>query len=465
MINAVIAPWARINQQWHKEVLLAWDEQGQLTTVESDYQATKNDDISRLAGPVISGMPNLHSHAFQSAMAGLTEYRGQAQDSFWSWRDLMYQFAAKLKPQHIEAIATWLYIQMLKAGYTSVCEFHYIHHQESGQLYAPISLLAQSVMQAAEQSGIGITLLPVLYQYSNFGAQPPRADQSRFLNSPEQLLQILLEVQQHYPISARRNYGVAPHSLRAVSPVSLQHMIRLMDEHFPNSPIHIHIAEQMAEVEACLAEHQQRPVEWLLSEMDVNERWCLVHATHLTETEMQNMAKSKAIAGLCLTTEANLGDGIFPARAYMAANGRIGIGSDSHISVDWRAELRLLEYSQRLLHRQRNVLCDTNQPKVADYLFDVSVTGGAQASARPVDGLVVGQQADFLVLDLEDPILAEHASSSWLSALVFNERAGSRPIRDVYVAGQAVIQDGQHAKEAESWHNYRQSLRYLLQTN
>lgn len=465
MKNAVIAPWARINQQWHQDVLLAWDEQGQLTHVESDYQATKDNAISRLAGPVISGMPNLHSHAFQSAMSGLTEYRGQAQDSFWSWRDLMYQFAAKLQPQHIEAIATWLYIQMLKAGYTSVCEFHYIHHQESGQVYAPTSLLAQSVMQAAEQSGIGITLLPVLYQYSNFGAQPPRADQSRFLNSPEQLLQILLEVQQHYPISARHNYGVAPHSLRAVSPASLQHMIRLMDEHFPNSPIHIHIAEQMAEVEACLAEHQQRPVELLFNKMDVNERWCLVHATHLTETETQNIAKSKAIAGLCLTTEANLGDGIFPAKAYMAANGRIGIGSDSHISVDWRAELRLLEYGQRLLHHQRNVLCDTNQSRVADYLFDASVTGGAQASARPVDGLVVGQQADFLVLDLEDPILAEHSSNSWLSALVFNERAGSQPIRDVYVAGQAVIQDGHHAKEAESWHNYRQSLRYLLQTN
>lgn len=464
MKNAVIAPWARINHQWQTEVLLVWDNEGTLTKVESEYYPAKGHIIPRLAGPVISGMPNIHSHAFQSAMAGLTEYRGQAQDSFWSWRELMYQFAAKLQPQHIAAIATWLYIQMLKAGYTSVCEFHYIHHQESGQAYTPTHLLAQSIMQAAEQSGIGITMLPVLYQYSHFGATPPQSNQHRFLNSPEQLLQILLELKQQYPANARRNYGVAPHSLRAVSPASLQQMINLMDEHFPNSPIHIHIAEQMAEVESCLAEHQQRPVEWLLNNMDVNERWCLVHATHLSPTEIQRTAASKAITGLCLTTEANLGDGIFPTKEYMAADGRIGIGSDSHISVDWRAELRLLEYSQRLSHRQRNVLCHPNEARVADYLFDASVTGGAQASGRAIDGLLVGQQADFLVLDTEDAILAEHSSTSWLSALVFNERAGSQPIRDVYVAGQAIIKAGHHAREAEAWHNYRQSLRYLLQT-
>lgn len=463
MSYSVIAPWARVQQAWQENVLLQWDQQGTLVKVESNYQPEPNSSIPRLSGPVIAGMPNLHSHAFQSAMSGLTEYRGQTQDSFWSWRDLMYRFASKLEPQHIEAIATWLYIQMLKSGYTSVCEFHYTHHQASGQAYSPISLLAQAVMQAASHSGIGITMLPVLYQYSGFGAQPPQAAQGRFLNEPEQLLRILLELQKQHPISAQRAYGVAPHSLRAVSPESLKQMVALMDQHFPNSPIHIHIAEQTAEVEACVALHQQRPVEWLLNHMEVNERWCLVHATHLTEAEVQRAAASCSVAGLCLTTEANLGDGIFPARDYLAAQGRIGVGSDSHIAVDWRAELRLLEYGQRLLHRQRNVLWQADQPQVADFLFDASVAGGAQATGRRVNGLAVGQQADFLVLNADDPILAEHSSDTWLSALVFSERAGSQPICDVYVAGQTVITDGHHAQEDQAWQNYRQTLRHLLQ--
>ena len=465
MSHRVIAPWARIDHVWHPHVLLGWDHNGTLTEVNLTPTAQDRTALPYLAGPVMPGMPNLHSHAFQSAMAGLTEYRGQAQDSFWSWRDLMYRFAAKLQPEHIAAIAHWLYIQMLKAGYTSVCEFHYVHHQSDGTPYACSSTLAHAVMQAAQQSGIGITLLPVLYQYSGFGAQAPRADQERFLNSPDQLLQILLELQKDFPANAQRAYGVAPHSLRAVSPESLQQMVQLMDAHFPNSPIHIHIAEQMAEVNACMAQHQQRPVEWLLNQFDVDQRWCLVHATHLNSSEIRRTAASGAVAGLCLTTEANLGDGLFPAQAYLAAHGRIGVGSDSHIAVDWRAELRLLEYGQRLIHQQRNVLCSEQQPSVADYLFDACVSGGAQASGRAINGLYVGQQADFLVLNTDDVILAEHTPETWLSTLVFNERAGSLAIRDVYVAGCPVIKQGRHAHEDEAWHNYRNSLNHLLQND
>lgn len=463
MSHRVIAPWARINHQWHPHVLLAWDHNGTLTEVNLNPDTPTRTTLPHLAGPVIAGMPNLHSHAFQSAMAGLTEYRGQAQDSFWSWRDLMYRFAAQLQPEHIAAIAKWLYIQMLKAGYTSVCEFHYVHHQSDGTPYASSSALAHAVVQAAQQSGIGITMLPVLYQYSGFGGQAPRADQGRFLNSPDQLLQILLELQKDFPANAHRAYGVAPHSLRAVSPESLQQMVQLMDAHFPHSPIHIHIAEQMAEVDACMAQHQQRPVEWLLNQFDVDQRWCLVHATHLNSSEIRRTAASGAVVGLCLTTEANLGDGMFPAQAYLAAHGRIGVGSDSHIAVDWRAELRLLEYGQRLIHQQRNVLCSEQQPSVADYLFDACVSGGARAAGRAIHGLHVGQQADFLVLNTDDVILAEHTPETWLAALIFNERAGSLAIRDVYVAGRPVIKQGRHAHEDEAWHNYRNSLSHLLQ--
>lgn len=464
MTHSVLAPWARIEGQWQKNVLLSWDEHGRLTDIHANYQSVPGSSLHQLPGAVLPGMPNLHSHAFQSAMSGLAEYRGQAQDSFWSWRDLMYRFALKLRPEHIQAIAHWLYIQMLKAGYTSVCEFHYVHHQPDGQAYTPQHTLAAAVVQASQDAGIGLSFLPVLYQYSDFGAQPPRQDQARFLNQPEALLELLLTLRQQYPEQAHRRYGVAPHSLRAVSPDSLRTMLTLMDEHFPHSPIHIHIAEQVAEVQASLNHHGQRPVQWLLDNASVDRRWCLVHATHMDEQETVQAAASGAVAGLCLSTEANLGDGFFPAPHYLKAGGAIGVGSDSHIAVDWRTELRLLEYGQRLLHRQRNVLCHPAQAHVADYLFDASIKGGAQASARPVHGLQIGQQADFMVLDLHDPILAGHKPETWLSALVFTERAGSQPIRDVYVAGQAVIQEGRHAQEDQAWQRYQHTLHELLQT-
>lgn len=464
MKHSALAPWARVSGQWQKNVLLSWDESGLITDIQANYLSVPGSTIRELSGAVLPGMPNLHSHAFQSAMSGLAEYRGQAQDSFWSWRDLMYRFALKLRPEHIQAIAHWLYIQMLKAGYTSVCEFHYVHHQPDGQAYTPNTTLAAAVMQASQDAGIGMSFLPVLYQYSDFGAQAPRQDQARFLNRPEALLELLLSLRKQYPEQAQRRYGVAPHSLRAVAPESLHTMLGLMDQHFPDSPIHIHIAEQTAEVQASLKHHGQRPVQWLLDNAPVDDRWCLVHATHMDAKETLGAAASNAVAGLCLSTEANLGDGFFPAPDYLAAGGAIGIGSDSHIAVDWRTELRLLEYGQRLLHRQRNVLCTAEQVHVADYLFDASIQGGAQASARPIEGLQIGQQADFIVLDLQDPILAGHKPETWLSALVFSERAGSQPIHEVYVAGQAVIQEGRHTQEEQAWQRYQHTLHELLQT-
>lgn len=454
--NSVVASWAWVDGDWQRSVRLAWDDQGMLTEVTPEWSG-----VAPLCGPVIPGMPNLHSHAFQSAMAGLTEYRANPDDSFWSWRDLMYRFAARINPDMMAAIARYLYIDMLKAGYTSVCEFHYIHHQPHGGHYADAPELMLQVTHAARQAGIGMTMLPVLYQYSDFGARPPRSDQARFINTPDQLLQLLAEARGRIPESSMLRYGVAPHSLRAVTTQSLRELLDGLDRDFPDCPVHIHIAEQTAEVDACLAEHGARPVQWLLDSLPVDERWCLVHATHMDDVETGALARTGAVAGLCPTTEANLGDGVFPARAWLDAGGRLGIGSDSHISIDWRSELRLLEYSQRLTSRQRNILAGPQENRIADFLFQKALDGGSQAAGRPIQGLRAGQQADFVVLDGDHPHIASRPHEMWMSCLVFSER-GPSPIRDVYVGGQAVVRDGRHEDEDIAWSAYQATMEKLL---
>lgn len=462
--GAVLAPQARLPEGWRDNVLLEWNAAGTLTRVipqASHDQAAAVPGLKHVQGPVIAGMPNLHSHAFQSAMAGLTEYRANAADSFWSWRDLMYRYAARISPDDIAAIARQLYIDMLKAGYTAVCEFHYIHHQPDGSHYPQTAELAGRVVGAAAEAGIGMTMLPVLYQYSNFESRPPRRDQRRFINTADQLLELLAALRQACPETANRRYGVAPHSLRAVSPESLASLLDGIDQSFPGAPIHIHIAEQTAEVQACLAATGARPVQWLLDHFEVNQRWCLVHATHIDQDEVRRMAASGAVAGLCPTTEANLGDGLFPAVDYLAHNGGFGVGSDSHISVDWRAELRLLEYGQRLQRHERNVLASSTQPIVAERLFDAAATGGAMASGRALGSLEAGRQADFLVLDPSHPHLAEQHPDAWLSGLVFSER-GINPVRDVYVAGAQCIHERRHPDEETVFARYRQALSRLL---
>jgi formimidoylglutamate deiminase len=258
-----------------------------------------------------------------------------------------------------------------------------------------------------------------------------------------------------------RRYGVAPHSLRAVSGESLAAVIEGLDARFHHAPVHIHIAEQTAEVEACLAATGQRPVQWLLERFNVDERWCLVHATHVDTDECARLAQSGAVAGLCLTTEANLGDGVFPSRDYLDAGGRIGVGSDSHVGVDWRSELRLLEYGQRLWRQQRNVLASPTQSRPADRLFDAALDGGAHATGRPVGALAQGLRADWLVLDEAHPGIGEHAHETWLSSAVFCEH-GDTPIRDVFVSGRKVIDARRHAQEDEALLRYRAALRGLL---
>lgn len=458
--RALFAAQAWLPQGWQRNVLLEWDSAGTLLRVQSDLEAAPA-GVAQAAGPVLPGMPNLHSHAFQRAMAGLTEYRANPTDSFWSWRDLMYRFAARITPDDLGAVARWLYVEMLKAGYTSVCEFHYVHHAHDGQHYVNPAELAQRVVDAASETGVGMTMLPVLYQYSGFGSRAPRDDQRRFINTPEQLLGIVETLRGARPEHGALRYGVAPHSLRAVSEASLRSLLNGLDALSPGAPVHIHIAEQTAEVEACIETEGARPVQWLLDRFDVDARWCLVHATHVDDQETQALARSGAVAGLCLTTEANLGDGIFPAHDYLAANGVFGIGSDSHIGVDWRAELRLLEYGQRLVRRERNVLAAPQQTKVADRLFSAALSGGARATGRHVGALETGARADWIVLDPQHPDLAEKTPPSWLSSVVFCEH-GETPVLDVYTGGEKVVEGRRHRDEARLYADYRAALARLL---
>ncbi|ALP66099.1 formimidoylglutamate deiminase [Paraburkholderia caribensis] len=458
--KSLFAAHALLPDGWRTNVLIEWNDAGTLVAVTPDTTIAPT-DAGVAAGPVIPGMPNLHSHAFQRAMAGLTEYRANPTDSFWSWRDLMYRFAARITPEMLGAIARWLYVEMLKAGYTSVCEFHYVHHAQDGGRHSHPAELAQRVVDAAVETGIGMTMLPVLYQYSGFGAQPPRADQRRFINATDAFLELLGALRAARPEHGALRYGIAPHSLRAVSEDSLRAALEGLDAMSPGAPVHIHIAEQTAEVDACVAALGARPVQWLLERFDVDARWCLVHATHVDERETLALAKSGAIAGLCLTTEANLGDGLFPASDYLDAGGAFGVGSDSHIGVDWRAELRLLEYGQRLARRQRNVLASPQASHVADRLFQGALAGGARATGRAAGALKQGAQADWIVLDPDHPDLAEQTGATWLSSAVFCEH-GETPVRDVFVNGERVIHERRHRDEARLYADYRRALAQLL---
>jgi formimidoylglutamate deiminase len=440
MTNALLATDALLPSGWAKNVLLAWDEAGQLTQVQPDAQPAAG--VPTVRGPVIPGMPNLHSHAFQRAIAGLTEFRGEAQDSFWSWRTLMYRFAARLDPAQLEAIAFGLYVEMLEAGYTAVCEFHYVHHDIDGRPYADDATLALALLRAAQRAGIGLTLLPVLYQTSGFGGLPPHEGQRRFIRTTDSMLGLLERLK---PLCAAQGarLGLAPHSLRAVPPEGLREALAGLQAIDATAPIHIHIAEQTKEVDDCVAWSGQRPVAWLLDHAPVDARWCLVHATHMDADEYRRAAASGAVAGLCPTTEANLGDGIFDLPAWRAAGGAWGLGSDSHICVNAAEELMLLEYGQRLATRTRNVAASETQPQVAAAMTLAAVHGGAQAAGRAIGRLAHGQQADFVVLDAAHPALAGLGAPDMLSSHVFASHRTSA-IDAVWVAGRARVQAGRH---------------------
>lgn len=414
--------------------------------------------LPRADGPVIPGMPNLHSHAFQRAMAGLAERAGPAEDSFWTWRDTMYGFVRRLTPEDAQSIAALLYMEMLTQGYTAVAEFHYLHHAPDGTPYADRAEMTNRIIAAADTAGIGLTLLPVLYAHGGFGGQPAADGQRRFLNTPGGLRAILDAATRTMAGRTGWRTGLALHSLRAVT---ADEMAAALDGLPPGTPVHIHIAEQTAEVDACVAWSGRRPVDWLLDHAPVSPDWCLVHATHMTADETAAVARCGAVAGLCPTTEANLGDGLFPAPAFLAHGGRFGIGSDSHISVSPTEDLRLLEYGQRLAARQRNILRPPGEEaSIGAGLYRAALAGGTQALGRPgTPGIAVGQPADLVILDPDDPKLMGRDGDALLDAHIF---AGSgHGVRGVVAAGCAVVRDGRHVRHDAITAAYRRALERL----
>lgn len=446
---AVIAPYALLPQGWTKDVLLVWDAAGTLTGVTPGAGVPKG--VRRVQGVLVPGMPNVHSHAFQRAFAGLAEVRGAEDDGFWTWRQLMYRFASAITPQQLEDIATAVYIEMLAAGYTSVCEFHYLHHDPRGEPYADRAELGMRLVAAARNAGIGLTLLPVLYRASGFGGTEPLPGQARFVCAVDELLSI---VQRLSTTGVR--VGLAPHSLRAVPPPALAQALAAMREQDATAPVHIHVAEQRREVEACRAWSGQTPVQWLLDHADVDERWCLVHATHAGAEELRAVSTAGAVIGLCPTTEANLGDGLFEAPSYLAVGGRWGIGSDSQVSVDVAEELRWLEYGQRLAGHCRQVFATAQRPQVAERLWLGAVAGGAQASGRPIAGLEPGQRADWVVLDDEGL-----APGDALAAHVFSH-GPRRAVREVCVGGVSRVTEGRHVHGTAAWERFIAARAALL---
>ena len=453
-MSVYFAERALLPSGWAKQVRIEVGADGVLMSVQA---GASSDGAQKLNGPLLPGMPNLHSHAFQRAMAGLAEVAGNPNDSFWTWRELMYRLVGKISPEQLEVIARQLYIEMLKAGYTSVAEFHYVHHNTQGQAYADPVELSRRISAAGLQSGIGLTILPLLYTLSGFGGQAPNDGQRRFINSTGQYLDLQSRLKPLLAAQPAQTLGLCFHSLRAVTPEQIATVLAASDK---ACPVHIHIAEQQKEVDDCLAWSGRRPLQWLYENVEVDERWCLVHATHAEADEVTAMARSRAIAGLCLTTEANLGDGIFPAVDFLAQGGRMGIGSDSHVSLSVVEELRWLEYGQRLRDQRRNRLYGAAQPMVGRTLFDAALDGGAQALGQPVGELAVGKRADWIVLDGRDPYLAMADGDSILNRWLF--AGGDRQVRDVMVNGVWVVQQGRHAGEEDSAEAFGRVLKELL---
>jgi formimidoylglutamate deiminase len=440
---------------WMSPGYISVDGDGNIDGVADSSPDTAADNIGGIAVP---GIANLHSHAFQRAMAGLSEFRTDAaEDSFWTWRDLMYRFVGRITPDDLEAIAAQLYVEMLKAGYTAVGEFQYLHHDRDGSPFGDPAEMTLRTLAAAQDTGIGATCLPVLYQYSGFGEQTPGDGQRRFVNDADSFLRIYEAVAAETLNDADRHTGVAPHSLRAAGEEAIRAVIASID---PGDPVHIHIAEQEKEVADCEAWSGLRPVALLLDRLPVDSRWCLVHATHMTVAESRSAASSGAIAGLCPTTEANLGDGLFDLPLWLDADGAVGIGSDSHVSVSPVEELRLLEYGQRLRDRRRNVAA-TPSVSTGRRLLDLAVMGGARALGRSGGpGLCVGGRADIIVLDADAPIFAGQGCDTFLESWIFS---GNVPVvTDVFVGGKQVVQSGHHPREEEIATRYRNVVAALM---
>lgn len=455
------APLALLADGWHRDVLLEVDRGGWLTAAAPSAGGDAPHDATTLPGVVVPGLPNLHSHAFQRALAGRAERGSPSGDSFWSWRERMYALLAVLEPDDVEAVAAQLYAELLRHGYTSVCEFHYLHLDARGRPYADPAEMSLRLLAAAESVGMGVTLLPVLYQTGDFGGAPPAEGQRRFVLDEDRYLALLDTVRGEVDADgARSRAGLAFHSLRAVPPEALARVLEAADQGDSGQPVHMHVAEQRREVEACLAWSGQRPVAWLLDHAPVDPRWCLVHATHLDDDEVRRLAASGAVAGLCPTTEGNLGDGFFRLEDHLAAGGAFGVGSDSQVSVSPVEELRWLEYGQRLSSGRRNVAAGEADRSTARVLLEAAWSGGAQASGRAVGRLQAGARADWLVLDPEHPALVGHEGDGLLDAWVFS--GNDSPVTEVWVGGIRVVADGRYLWADEVAARFRGNVRALV---
>lgn len=405
---------------------------------------------------LIPGLPNLHSHAFQRGMAGLAERAGEGDDSFWTWREVMYGFVDRLDPDGMRAIAALAYAEMLESGFTRVGEFHYLHHSPDGRPYGDVAAMAQAIAAAADETGIGLTLLPVFYAHSGFGGAAPTAAQRRFVNDLDSYAALIEASGAAVAGLGDAIIGVAPHSLRAVTAAELTAVAAMA----AGAPLHIHIAEQIAEVEACRAWSGARPVEWLMANAEVGADWCLVHATHVTEAEWRAIAQSGAVAGLCPITEANLGDGLFPAREFLADGGRFGVGSDSNVEIDAAAELRLLEYGQRLAHRGRNLLAGGAGRSTGTALHQAAQAGGGQALGQAGHGIATGAAADLVSLTAADPALAGRRGDAILDSWIFGR--GARLVDCVWRRGVQCVAGGRHVARAAIDARYRAAMQALL---
>lgn len=425
----IAAEKALLAEGWERDVRLHI-EQGKLKRVERGAKPAPGDERHDLLLP---GMPNLHSHAFQLGMSGLAEQRGPGTDTFWSWRTIMYRFALTMAPEDVEAVAAMLYVLMLEAGFTRIGEFHYLHHQPDGSPYDNPAELGERIASACGETGINLTLLPSFYAHSNFGGLTPTEGQRRFISTLDQFARLHEGCARAIAALPESVIGIAPHSLRAVTGEELQALVAA----HPDGPVHIHAAEQVKEVDDCLAATGRRPVEWLLDNMPVNQRWCLIHSTHMTKDEVRGLALSGAVAGLCPITEGNLGDGIFEAEAFRSAGGHFGIGSDSNVLISIAAELRQLEYSQRLKHLQRNMIAPPGR-STGRTLFDEALAGGSRALGKP-SGLQEGANADFLSLDRSAaPWLDEDAAiDGWIFGQAIKPDC-------VWTRGVKRVSNGQH---------------------
>src|ERR1700678_3667423 len=445
---------AFLSQGWARDAVVTVSDDGLITALEAADPAGRSDGAELIDGIVIPGMPTAHSHSFQRAMAGNTEYRLSARDSFWTWRAAMYALANRIEPGDLQTLAAQLFIEMLKSGYTSVAEFHYLHRQRDGAPYAGVNALWAAVSSAATLSGIGLTFLPTLYQTSDFGGRPLNPEQARFASETDSFLRAVEDrvgaerrAQGANGTPQTQRTGAAFHSLRAVPLENLRAATLRLREIDAGMPVHIHVAEQVLEVKACVQQTGRRPVELLLDTGLLDPHWCLVHATHATAQELQGITAAGAAVCVSISTEDNLGDGFFDAARFLKAGGRLCVGSDSQSTVGPAEELRWLEYQQRLRKKRRAVLAGSAEPHVGTRLWRDAAQHGAQAIGQPAGAIAVGRRADWVVLDAGHPALAGAVADTALDHLLF--AGGDAAIRDVMVAGRWALKDGRHVLEDE----------------